>query len=376
MKIIIILGLILMLGVDITLSIIFGIKTTNLKKLKTDREEMLLIYATYDNDDKKEEINKNIKQLKNKVKKNKVNLILGILLSFVSLVLLIFIPGSIHQINAGQVAVVKIWGDAKEVRTAGIHYDNWISHKYEIYNTTVQQIPIQTSAYSSDSQPMDIQLYIQYQIQQENAIKIATNYGNLEMLESRIETIAIERMKSVLSKYKAEELIQKRGTISPEVEVEIRTAITSDFYVNIGTVVLTNIDFSDAFEKSVEDKMIAEQEKLKAEYENQKAIAKAEADLKIAQQEAQAMLEKAKQEALAQKELADAKAYEQTTLAEAEKEASEKIQVVWNSIDAETKNAMLQKLAIEQWNGILPETMYGDNFLQWLLGNISNKNGQ
>lgn len=365
-----------MLGVGITLSIIFGIKTTNLKRLNTDGEENLLRYATYNNYDEKKAINNNIKQLKNKVKKNKVNLILGILLSFVSLVLLIFIPGSIHQINAGQVAVVKVWGDAKEVRTAGIHYDNWISHKYEIYNTTVQQIPIQTSAYSSDSQPMDIQLYIQYQIQQENAMKIATNYGKLEMLESRIETIAIERMKSVLSKYKAEELIQKRGTISPEVEVEIRNAITSDFYVNVGTVVLTNIDFSDAFEKSVEDKMIAEQEKLKAEYENQKAIAKAEADLKIAQQEAQAILEKAKQEALAQKELADAKAYEQTTLAEAEKEALEKIQVVWNSMDTETKNAMLQKLAIEKWNGSLPETMYGDNFLQWLLGNISNKNGE
>lgn len=374
MKIIIILGLILMLGVGITLSIIFRIKTINSKKLKTHGEKILLRYETYNNDDKKEEINNNIKQLKNQIKKNKVNLILGILLSFVSLALLIFIPGSIHQINAGQVAVVKVWGDAKEVRTAGIYYDNWISHKYEIYNTTVQQIPIQTSAYSSDSQPMDIQLYIQYQIQQENAMKIATNYGKLEMLESRIETIAIERMKSVLSKYKAEELIQKRGTISPEVEVEIRTAITSDFYVNVGTVVLTNIDFSDAFEKSVEDKMIAEQEKLKAEYENQKAIAKAEADLKIAQQEAQAILEKAKQEALAQKELADAKAYEQTTLAEAEKEALEKIQVVWNSMDTETKNAMLQKLAIEQWNGSLPETMYGDNFLQWLLGNISSKN--
>ena len=376
MKIIIILGLILMLGVGITLSIVLGIKTTNLKKLKTDGEKISLRYATYDNDDKKEEINNNIKQLKNQVKKNKVNSILGVLLSFVSLVLLIFIPGSIHQINAGQVAVVKVWGDAKEVRTAGIYYNNWISHKYEIYNTTVQQIPIQTSAYSSDSQPMDIQLYIQYQMQQENAMKIATNYGKLEMLESRIETIAIERMKSVLSKYKAEELIQKRGAISPEVEVEIRNAITSDFYVNVGTVVLTNIDFSDAFEKSVEDKMIAEQEKLKAEYENQKAIAKAEADLKIAQQEAQAILEKAKQEALAQKELADAKAYEQTTLAEAEKEALEKIQVVWNSMDTETKNAMLQKLAIEQWNGSLPETMYGDNFLQWLLGNISSKNGE
>ncbi len=42
MKIIIILGLILMLGVGITLSIVLGIKTTNLKKLKTDGEKILL----------------------------------------------------------------------------------------------------------------------------------------------------------------------------------------------------------------------------------------------------------------------------------------------------------------------------------------------
>jgi len=50
--------------------------------------------------------------------------------------------------------------------------------------------------------------------------------------------------------------------------------------VNVVAVVLTNIDFSDAFEQAVEEKMIAEQLQLKAEYENQTKVAQAEAEAK------------------------------------------------------------------------------------------------
>lgn len=296
---------------------------------------------------------------------NRGQAIAGFILAGLATIFTIFIPGSIHQVDAGQVAVVKIWGNAKEVRTSGIYFDNWISHKYELYDATVQQVPIKTSAYSSDSQPMEIELYVQYQLQQDKAMDIAKNYGGLQMLESRIETVSIEKMKSVLSKYKAEELIQKRGTISPEVETNIREAITTDYYINITTVVLTNIDFSDAFEKSVEDKMIAEQEKLKAQYENEKAIAKAEADLAIAKKEAEAILERAKQEAMAKEELAKAEA-----------NALKEIQNVWDTMSAETKEAMIKKLAIEKWNGVTPDTLVGNDFFKWLLSSIGNSNGQ
>jgi hypothetical protein len=72
--------------------------------------------------------------------------------------------------------------------------------------------------------------------------------------------------------------------------------------------VLTNIDFSDAFEKTVEDKMIAEQEKLKAEYEKETAIVNAEKELEVAKLDAQAKLEKAKAEAAAEVEVASAEA--------------------------------------------------------------------
>ena len=277
-------------------------------------------------------------------KSNIVQGIIASILALISLSVLIIVPGSIHQVNAGEVAVVKIWGDAREVRSAGIYFDGWLSHKYEIYDCKVQQIPISTSAYSNDSQPMDIELYVQYQIQQENVMKIATNYGGLDMLEGRIQTVSIERMKAVLSKYPAEELIKTRNTISPEVEQSVKEAITTDYFVNITTIVLTNIDFSDAFEKSVEDKMIAKVEQDKAQYEKEKAIIQAEQALEVAKKEAEASIEKSKGEAEALKIMQDA----------------------WDALSGEVKDAMLKQMAIEKWDGHLPETMVGDSFLKWI----------
>jgi regulator of protease activity HflC (stomatin/prohibitin superfamily) len=107
---------------------------------------------------------------------------------------------------------------------------------------------------------------------------IAIQYGTLEVLQNRIQSIVIEKTKAVLSSHKAMDIIANRASISPEVEQAIKDAVDSDYFVSITAVVLTNIDFSDAFEKAVEDKMIAEQAKLKAEYDNETKIAKAEAD--------------------------------------------------------------------------------------------------
>lgn len=293
------------------------------------------------------------------IEDNKVAHIIGTVIGSIFAILFITIPFSIRQINAGEVAVVKIWGDAKEVRTEGIHFDFWMSHKYEIYDCKVQQVVVETEAYSKDAQTMDVELVVQYQIQKENAMMIAKNYGGLEMLESRISTISIERMKSVLSSKDAMTIIETRGEVSNEITQIISSAITDDYYINVRNVVLTDISFSKAFEETVEQKMIAEQEKLKAEYEKQKSIVEAEAQLETAKKQAEAILYKAQQEALAEKERADAEAY-----------ALQIVQDVWNSMNEETKQAMLQKMAIERWEGSLPQTLVGTEFLQWLLGNI------
>lgn len=226
--------------------------------------------------------------------------------SFIMLLAFIFIPFSIHKIETGEVAVVKVWGEAKEVKTAGLHFDFWLSHKYEKYDAKVQQVIVETQAYSQDGQTMDIELVVQYQI--EDALKIATNYGGLEMLENRISTISIEKMKSVLSKKSAMTIIETRASVSPDVEETIRNAITTDYYVTITTVVLTDISFTETFEQVIEDKMVAEQQKLQAEYEKEKAIIQAEQALEVAKLEAEAKLAEAEGEAKAIQELAKAQA--------------------------------------------------------------------
>lgn len=271
--------------------------------------------------------------------------------------LFIFVPFSIHQVDAGQVAVVKVWGEAKEIRGAGMHFDFWLSHKYETYDIKVQQAVIETQAYSSDGQTMDIELVIQYQIQSDKAIDIYKNYGGLEMLENKIETVSTEKMKSVLSQKSAMTIIETRATVSPDVEESIMSAITTDYYVNITSVVLTDISFTDTFEQVIEDKMVAEQQKLQAQYEKEKAIIQAEQELEVAKKQAEAQLEKAKKQA--ESEL---------VLAEAEAEALAIMNDAWNSLSSEVKEVIIKEMAIEKWDGKLPETMVGDDFLKELMG--------
>jgi regulator of protease activity HflC (stomatin/prohibitin superfamily) len=217
-----------------------------------------------------------------------------------------------------------------------------------------------TAAYSSDAQTMEVTMTLQYQIMPDKVIDIATQYGSLEILQSRIQSIAIEKTKAVLSSYKAMDIIAQRAAISPAVEEAIKVAIGDDYFVKVNTVVLSNIDFSDAFESAVEDKMIAEQAKLKADYENEKKIAAAKADADAKLKEAQAQIEIAQaqadaklKEAQAQKAIAEAEAEAIKVKAEAEAAANK---ILAESITPE----LLEKILAENWDGKLPDTYVGD----------------
>ena len=232
----------------------------------------------------------------------------GTIVILTAVLCLALIPGSFHTVEAGQVAVVKHLGEARTVRTAGTYFDFWITEKYEYYDAKVQNMDISTQAYSKDAQTMSISMNVQYKIDDSKVIDIANQYGTIELLANRIESIAIEKAKATLSSYSAMNIIETRSTISPLVEDTIKNAVNEEYCVDIVAVVLTNIDFSDAFEKTVEDKMIAEQEKLKAEYEKETAIVNAQKELEVAKLQAQAKIERAKADAEAQIEVARAEA--------------------------------------------------------------------
>lgn len=249
-------------------------------------------------------------------------------IAIVALVALIFafvlVPFSFHTVDTGEVAVVKHLGKVRDVKTAGLYYDFWMTNRYQRYDAKVQNVEISTMAYSSDAQTMEIEMVLQYQIMSDKVINIANQYGSLDLLQNRIESIAIEKSKAVLSAYKAMDIIADRAAVSPAVEQAIKAAIGDEYFVDVTTVVLTNIDFSDAFENAVEEKMIAEQKQLKAEYENQTKVAQAEANARVKILEAEA----------------EAKANELL-----EKSLTEQI---------------LREMYIEKWNGVLPSTVAGE----------------
>lgn len=327
--------------------------------------------------------------------------------------LALIIPGSFHQVEAGTVAVVKELGKIVDVRRPGTYFDFYMTRSYEVYDATVQQVKINTAAYSKDGQTMALEVYLQYQIQTEKLIVrdengnilqsegIAGKYVTLSSLQSRIETQTIEKTKAVMSSAEAMTIIQDRQTYSELVSSTVRNAIGPDYYVNVQDVILTNIDFTDEFEKSVEDKVVAEQDK-------QAAITRAEAQLEVAKLEAQKKIEEARGDAEAQKIVAQATAEAATykiielsktigyTVNETFLYSVDGVETAFATKQAETETVIflgtkyvidvatgpgaekfktlvedyLQYLAyLEKWDGNLPQVVAGDDALSIIVPN-------
>lgn len=232
--------------------------------------------------------------------KKKINTIAGVALVASSLLALL-IPSSFHQVEAGEVAVVKTLGKVNGIRMPGTYFDFYLFNDYIYFDTTIQKLEIRTSSYSSDAQTMDIEMTVQYKIDPTKAEDILTEYISLDSLSQRIEKVADDNAKSILSKYTAMKIIETRASISPEVQEAVKVAIDEKYYATVTAVNLTNIDFTDEFEKSVEDKVIAEQQK-------EAAITKAEQELEVAKLTAQAKIVEAEGNAESQKIIARASA--------------------------------------------------------------------
>lgn len=222
-------------------------------------------------------------------------------LAGISVVALLLVPNSFHQVEVGQVAVVKSLGKVVGTRMPGTYFDFYLVNDYIYFDTTIQRLEVDTESYSSDAQTMDIQMTVQYKIDPLKVVDILTEYLNMESLATRIEKVAADNVKSVLSKYTAMEIIETRAAISPEVENVIKNAVGDKYYSTVTAVNLTDISFTDEFEKAVEDKVVAEQQK-------EAAITKAEQELEVAKLQAQAKIEAARGDAESQKIIASASA--------------------------------------------------------------------
>lgn len=249
------------------------------------------------------------------------------------------------SVPTGYTGILTTFGRVEnETMEAGFHFKApW--QKVVKMNNQEQRIEFTLGAFSADIQQVDVSGSINYNIDKSTAMtlyrEVGTGYSKT-LIAPRIK----ENVKAVFSRYAAEDLIAKRDVLSSEI-LEMMNENMKGYGVNILSVSVEDVDFTDAFTEAVEAKQVATQNKLKAETEQEQATmeAKAAAERKQIEANAQAEIKKIQ---------ADAEAYQIKVQSEAEAEANKKI--------AESLSDQLIEYAyVNNWNGELPTTVTGDS---------------
>lgn len=195
-------------------------------------------------------------------------------------------------------------------------------------------------AYSQDQQPADLRVSVNYHVPPAEVTDVYTNFGSLENLADRvIARKAPQAVKTVFGAYNAVSVIQTRAAFNAAVFDAVAKAI--DGPVIIDSVQVENIDFSSAYEASVEARMTAQVEVQRREQE-------------LAQKKIEAQITVTNAQALADSNLAVAKAQAEATRINGEATAD----AIKARAAALSGNPLLIQLtAAEKWDGRLPQTM-------------------
>lgn len=272
------------------------------------------------------------------------------LLCLLSLVILVL--GSYVVIPTGHTGIVVTFGNVEDTTLeAGLHFKMPYQDVVVMDNRTQKKV-VEMACFSSDIQEVAVTYSLNYQINKENAQNIyrsiGADYYNIVM-EPRVQ----EAVKSVIAKYSAENLIASREDISRQIYDILDDELEAYNIVVINTAV-ENLDFSDAFTNAVEDKQVAEQQKLKAQIEqdqkNLEASAQAEREVIAAQADAEVT----------------------KIQAEVAEYAGEKEAEVNRKLASTLTETLVKYYYSQKWDGKLPEIVGSDTILP-ILGDMSGE---
>ncbi len=164
-----------------------------------------------------------------------------------------------------------------------------------------------------------IKVVVNFQVEGGQAVELYRNVGS-NYKETVLEPSIQETIKSIISKYTAEELVTKRSDVAIDIQNTLNDR-THKYGINIVSININNFDFSKTYNESIERKAVAEQNALTAQQELE--TTKAEAEKKKIEAQAEADSNKIKEKSLTDK--------------------------------------IIQQQFIEKWNGELPKVTNGNN---------------
>ncbi|MFR7821159.1 prohibitin family protein [Candidatus Pseudoruminococcus sp.] len=220
-------------------------------------------------------------------KSKKIKVIVSVCVAV--LLIAVIAIASITIVPAGHKGVTLNMGAVTgAVMNEGINFKIPFVQSAEVIDVRVKKYESKdNSSASKDLQTIKSSIAVNYRIDQDH---VADLYQNIGMsYESTVINPAIsECIKSVTSRYTAEELITKRTEVSDEMKKFLQTKL-GEKYILVDSFNIVNFDFTDAFNTAIEEKQIAEQNALKAKYDLERIKTEAEQAVTKAKGEAEAM---------------------------------------------------------------------------------------
>lgn len=270
----------------------------------------------------------------------------------IGLAVAIIFLSCLATVPTGYTGILTTFGRVEErIIPSGINFILPWQEVVKMDNRT-QKTQIQTSAFSSDIQQVDLQLAINYCIDQNTAQELYKTVG-INYYDNIMFPRIQENTKAVFSQYTAENLISKRDNLSDQVQ-EFTANDMKRYGITIISISIEDIDFTDAFTNAVEAKQVAAQEKLTEQTKQEQKTMQEKAAAERAVIAANAEADKAIIAANADLEVVKIQSEAALYAGQREAEMNQRI------AEALT-NDLLGYYWIKQWNGKLPTTVLGES---------------
>lgn len=216
--------------------------------------------------------------------KTAVGIVSAVVLALIALTV---VGGSFYTVDQGERGVILRNGAVVGTAEPGLGF------KLPIVDS-VREINVQTQArvykdvmvYSRDQQNAGLQVSVNYRLASDKVEQIYSEFGGQEGIVSRLLDRQVpEEVKNVFGRFNAVTAIQERARLGMEIQEGIQKAAGNTMLI-VESVQVENIDFSDAYEKSIEQRMLAEVEVQKVQQNAERE--KVQAEIAVIQAKAQA----------------------------------------------------------------------------------------
>ncbi|MBO6267491.1 MAG: hypothetical protein J6M06_04580 [Synergistaceae bacterium] len=246
---------------------------------------------------------------------------------------------SMYTVEQGERGVVLRWGKLSEVVDAGLHFKMPLVDSVKYMSVRTQKSKLKLEIYSKDIQGATVEVSVNYALSPAAVGNVYT-VGGLDYADRYVMPQLMAKPKDIFGKYNAVHIVQNREKIAAEIMKELEASFKEGGVI-IQSVQLENIDFSKAYEDSVEERMKAEVE-----------VQKVQQNLERERINAEMLRAKAKGEADARLLQATAQAEAISKIGEAEARA------IRAKSEAMRENPnYIQMLQAERWDGKLPQSV-------------------